>query len=97
MGEYELHFAEEGPRPSLCLRLPADWTHKTARNSRAFVETYNKANPPLWALTAPDVRTGRFYADDAPLADADATRRCPCRARSSRGRRGRRRDAEYMR
>ena len=72
MGDYELHFAEEGRAPfGLRLRLPADWTHKTTKDLVAhFVETYNKANPPLTgAYGLVDVRTGRFYADDASLAD----------------------------
>ena len=43
--DYEFHFAEEGRAPfGLRLRLPSDWTHKTARDLVAhFVETYNKA------------------------------------------------------
>ena len=72
MGDYELHFAEEGRAPfGLRLRLPADWTHKKARDLAShFIETYNKANPPLvGAYGLVDVRTGRFYADDASLAD----------------------------
>ena len=72
MGDYELHFAEEGRAPfGLRLRLPADWTHKTARDLAShFIETYNKTNPPLaGAYGLVDVRTGRFYADDASLAD----------------------------
>ena len=72
MGDYELHFAEEGRAPfGLRLRLPNDWTHKTAKDLVAhFVETYNKANPPLiGAYGLVDVRTGRFCADDASLAD----------------------------
>ncbi|CAH0378865.1 unnamed protein product [Pelagomonas calceolata] len=72
MGDYELHFAEEGRAPfGLRLRLPADWTHKTAKDLVAhFVETYNKSEAPLTgAYGLVDVRTGRFYADDASLAD----------------------------
>ncbi len=73
MGDYELHFAEEGRAPfGLRLRLPADWTHKTARDLAShFIETYNKAkgNPLTGAYGLVDVRTGRFYADDASLAD----------------------------
>ena len=73
MGDYELHFAEEGRAPfGLRLRLPADWTHKTARDLAShFVETYNKTNgdPLTGAYGLVDVRTGRFYADDASLAD----------------------------
>ena len=72
MGDYELHFAEEGCAPfGLRLRLPAEWTHKTAKDLVShFVETYDKANPPLvGAYGLVDVRTGRFYADDASLAD----------------------------
>jgi hypothetical protein len=72
MGDYELHFAEEGRAPfGLRLRLPADWTHKTARDLVShFVEAHNKAKPPLTgAYGLVNVRTGRFYADDALLAD----------------------------
>ena len=73
MGEYELHFAEEGRAPfGLRLRLPSDWTHKTARDLAShFIETYNKAkgDPLTGAYGLVDVRTGRFYADDASLAD----------------------------
>ena len=72
MGDYELHFAEEGRAPfGLRLRLPSDWTHKTARDLVShFIETHNKTNPPLvGAYGLIDVRTGRFYADDASLAD----------------------------
>ena len=72
MGDYELHFAEEGRAPfGLRLRLPADWAHKTTKDLAShFIETYNKANPPLiGAYGLVDVRTGRFYADDASLAD----------------------------
>ena len=72
MGDYELHFAEEGRAPfGLRLRLPADWAHKTTKDLVShFVETHNKANAPLvGAYGLVDVRTGRFYADDASLAD----------------------------
>ena len=72
MGDYELHFAEEGRAPfGLRLRLPADWTHKTTKDLVShFVETYNESEAPLvGAYGLVDVRTGRFYADDAPLAD----------------------------
>ncbi len=73
MGDYELHFAEEGRAPfGLRLRLPADWTHKTTKDLVAhFIETYNKAksDPLTGAYGLVDVRTGRFYADDASLAD----------------------------
>ena len=72
MGDYELHFAEEGRAPfGLRLRLPADWTHKTTKDLVShFVEAHDKANPPLvGAYGLVDVRTGRFYADDASLAD----------------------------
>ena len=72
MGDYELHFAEEGRAPfGLRLRLPADWTHKTARDLVShFIETYNETEAPLaGAYGLVDVRTGRFYADDASLAD----------------------------
>jgi hypothetical protein len=72
MGDYELHFAEEGRAPfGLRLRLPDDWTHKTAKDLVAhFVETYNESAAPLTgAYGLVDVRTGRFYADDASLAD----------------------------
>ena len=71
MGDYELHFAEEGRAPlGLRLRLPADWTHKTARDLVShFIETYNRSAAPLTgAYGLVDVRTGRFYADDASLA-----------------------------
>ena len=74
MGDYELHFAEEGRAPfGLRLRLPADWTHKTTKDLVAhFVEAHDKANPPLvGAYGLVDVRTGRFYADDASLADVE--------------------------
>jgi hypothetical protein len=72
MGDYELHFAEEGRAPfGLRLRLPSDWAHKTTKDLVShFVEAHDKANPPLvgtYGLV--DVRTGRFYADDASLAD----------------------------
>ena len=84
MGDYELHFAEEGRAPfGLRLRLPNDWTHKTARDLVShFVETYNKTNgdPLTGAYGLVDVRTGRFYADDASLAASHTTRRCPSRA-----------------
>ena len=72
MGDYELHFAEEGRAPfGLRLRLPNEWTHKTAQDLVAhFVEAHDKANPPLvGAYGLVDVRTGRFYGDDASLAD----------------------------
>ena len=72
MGDYELHFAEEGRAPfGLRLRLPADWTHKTATDLVAhFIETYNESAAPLTgAYGLVDVCTGRFYADDASLAD----------------------------
>ena len=72
MGDYELHFAEEGRAPfGLRLRLPSDWTHKTTKDLVAhFIETYNKSAAPLiGAYGLVDVRTGRFYADDASLAD----------------------------
>jgi len=70
--EYELHFAEEGRAPfGLRLRLPSDWTHKTTKDLVShFVEAYNKSAVPLTgAYGLVDVRTGRFYADDASLAD----------------------------
>ena len=73
MGDYELHFAEEGRAPfGLRLRLPNEWTHKTTKDLVAhFIETYNKARsePLTGAYGLVDVRTGRFYADDASLAD----------------------------
>ena len=72
MGDYELHFAEEGRAPfGLRLRLPPSWTNKTTRDLVShFVEVHDKANPPLiGAYGLVDVRTGRFYADDASLAD----------------------------
>ena len=73
MGDYELHFAEAGRPPfGLRLRLPADWAHKTTKDLVAhFIETYNKAkgDPLMGAYGLVDVRTGRFYADDASLAD----------------------------
>ena len=72
MGDYELHFAEEGRAPfGLRLRLPNEWTHKTARDLVShFVEAYNESAAPLiGAYGLVDVRTGRFYADDALLAD----------------------------
>ena len=64
-------FAEEGRAPfGLRLRLPSDWTHKTARDLAShFIETYNESEAPLaGAYGLVDVRTGRFYADDASLA-----------------------------
>ena len=72
MGDYELHFAEEGRTSfGLRLRLPNEWTHKTTKDLVAhFVETYNRSAAPLTgAYGLVDVRTGRFYADDASLAD----------------------------
>ncbi len=72
MGDYELHFAEEGRAPfGLRLRLPNEWTHKTTKDLVShFVEAHNKTNPLLiGAYGLVDVRTGRFYADDASLAD----------------------------
>ena len=72
MGDYELHFAEEGRAPfGLRLRLPADWAHETTKDLVAhFIETYNESAAPLTgAYGLVDVRTGRFYADDASLAD----------------------------
>ena len=73
MGDYELHFAEEGRAPfGLRLRLPNEWTRKTARDLAShFIETYNRTNgdPLTGAYGLVDVRTGRFYADDAPLAE----------------------------
>ncbi len=72
MGDYELHFAEEGRAPfGLRLRLPNEWTHKTTKDLVShFVETYNRSAAPLTgAYGLVDVRTGRLYADDAPLAD----------------------------
>ena len=72
MGDYELHFAEAGRPPfGLRLRLPADWAHKTTKDLVAhFIETYNESEAPLaGAYGLVDVRTGRFYADDASLAD----------------------------
>jgi len=72
MGNYELHFAEAGRPPfGLRLRLPADWAHKTTKDLVAhFIETYNESAAPLTgAYGLVDVRTGRFYADDASLAD----------------------------
>ena len=72
MGDYELHFAEEGRAPfGLRLRLPNEWTHKTTKDLVShFIETYNETEAPLaGAYGLVDVRTGRFYADDAPLTD----------------------------
>ena len=72
MGDYELHFAEAGRAPfGLRLRLPPSWTNKTTRDLVShFVGTYNKSAAPLTgAYGLVDVRTGRFYADDASLAD----------------------------
>ena len=84
MGDYELHFAEAGRAPfGLRLRLPNEWTRKTTKDLVAhFVETYNESAAPLTgAYGLVDVRTGRFYADDAPLADVahDAPLSVSCR------------------